>query len=296
MANSDSSLAKPMLISRHFNAQKSKKVLKITPHHAAGVGASLAGMKQVFETRNASANYGIDNKGNIALYVHEKDRAWTSSNSQDASAITIEIANSKGAPNWEVSDAAVKALINLSVDICKRNGMPGITYTGNKSGTLTEHRMFKATLCPGPYLHNLMPWIAKEVSGRVAGTITGEIVIPKQGSKTPATKPNTNPTVPAGKTTETYIYNGVDLSPVFDSKYYVEHYADLRNVFGYDDRALFNHFCQCGMKEARQGIATFNPVRYRQIYPDLNNAYADNWVKYYAHYCINGIKEGRKGV
>jgi uncharacterized protein YgiM (DUF1202 family) len=101
--------------------------------------------------------------------VEEKNRAWTSSNkANDNVAVTIEVANCKGAPNWEVSSNAYLALIELCYDICRRNGIKKLNYTGTKDGNLTTHNMFSATSCPGNYLLGKMQRIAEEVNERLA--------------------------------------------------------------------------------------------------------------------------------
>lgn len=119
-------------------------------------------------SRQASSNYGVGTDGRIGLYVDEANRAWTSSNAEnDNQAVTIEVANDGGAPDWHVSDKALEALIELCVDICKRNGIKELNYTGNKDGNLTRHNMFAATTCPGPYLQSKFPYIAEQVNERL---------------------------------------------------------------------------------------------------------------------------------
>lgn len=150
---------------------RTDKITKITIHHTAVVNASLAGLGNGFANpaAQASANYGIDCNGNIGMFVEEKNRAWTSSNrDNDNRAVTIEVANSSGAPNWQVSDKALSALIDLCVDICKRNGIPRLNFTGDASGNLTMHCYFAATACPGPYLKSKFGYIAEEVNKRLA--------------------------------------------------------------------------------------------------------------------------------
>lgn len=145
-------------------------ISKITIHHMAVVNGSLEGVGNHFAnpSAQASSNYGIDSKGRIALYVDESKRAWTSSNrANDNCAVTIEVANSKGAPNWEVSAEAYEALINLCVDICERNNIKELNYTGTTTGNLTRHNMFTNTNCPGPYLQSKFPDIAAEVNKRL---------------------------------------------------------------------------------------------------------------------------------
>jgi hypothetical protein len=146
-------------------------IRKITPHHMAG-DLSIEDCGSVFASsaRQASSNYGIGTDGRIACYVDESNAAWTSSSwENDNQAVTIEVANCECGGDWPVSDAAWNSLIELCVDICQRNGIDGLWYTGDASGNLTEHRMFAATACPGPYLHSLMPQLAEEVNARLGG-------------------------------------------------------------------------------------------------------------------------------
>ena len=167
---SNSSLVEYTRISPNRTSPRRKKITKITIHHMAG-NLNVETCGEVFSSpqRQASSNYGIGTDGRIALYVPEDDRAWTSGNrDNDNMAVTIEVANDGGAPEWHVSDAAIESLINLCVDICQRNGIEVLDYTGNKNGNLTIHRFFQATTCPGPYLEGKLPYIEKEVNMRLS--------------------------------------------------------------------------------------------------------------------------------
>ena len=93
-----------------------------------------------------------------------------------------------------------------------------------------------------------------------------------------------------------YLFNGLDYSPVFDPKYYSNKYADLKKVFGTNEKSLFNHFCSYGMKQGRQAIITFNVQKYKQNYKDLQKAFGSNLPLYYRHYIEYGKKEGRKAT
>lgn len=162
----NSSLVNYTKISPNKNSPRNKPITKITIHHMAG-NLSVEACGNIFASpsRQASSNYGIGSDGRVGLYVDEKDRSWCSSSPEnDHQAITIEVANSGGAPDWKVSDAALKKLIELCADICRRNGIKKLNFTGNKSGNLTMHKMFAATACPGPYLESKFPYIANEVN------------------------------------------------------------------------------------------------------------------------------------
>ncbi len=145
------------------------KIMKITPHMEAGnLTVESAGEWFITNTRNCSANYSIGSDGRIGLHVPEDHRAWTSSSrANDYLAVTIEIANDGGAPNWHISDKALESLIKLCVDICKRNGIEKLNFTGDKNGNLTMHKYFAATACPGPYLESKFPYIEQEVNRRL---------------------------------------------------------------------------------------------------------------------------------
>lgn len=79
----------------------------------------------------------------------------------------------------------------------------------------------------------------------------------------------------------------------FDANYYLNKYPDLQRAYGDNpvDWTLFEHFYNFGMKEARQGCADFDVIKYRQAYPDLDAAFKDEWSAYYIHYIIVGANE-----
>lgn len=167
---SNSPLVNYVRISPNSNNPRNNKIKKITIHHMAG-NLSVETCGNVFAPsgRKASSNYGIGSDGRVGMYVEEKNRSWCSSNANnDHQAITIEVANDGGAnTNWHVSDKALAKLIDLCVDICKRNGIASLNYTGDASGNLTRHNMFANTTCPGPYLQSKFPYIANEVNKRL---------------------------------------------------------------------------------------------------------------------------------
>ena len=178
---SNSSMVSYTKISPHKNPRKnaaynpSGKITKITIHHMAG-NLSVETCGNVFQTREASSNYGISSDGKVGLYVPEDYRSWASaSKPNDYKAVTIEVANDGGAPDWHVSDKALETLIALCADICKRNGIEKLNYTGDSSGNLTRHNMFIATTCPGPYLQGKFSYIAQQVNKRLNGTEEAEL-------------------------------------------------------------------------------------------------------------------------
>jgi hypothetical protein len=142
-------------------------ISKITIHHMAGK-ATAAQCGAIFAApgRQASANYGVGYDGSVGLYVDEANRSWASSSTaNDNVAVTIEVSNDGGADtDWHVSDTALNKTIELCADICKRNEIARLNFTGNSSGNLTQHCYFASTQCPGAYLKSKFPYIAEQVN------------------------------------------------------------------------------------------------------------------------------------
>ena len=169
---SNSSLVNYTQFSPNCSKPRNHSIDKITIHHMAGnLTVEQCGGVFAPSSREASANYGIGTDGRVGLYVDEANRSWCSSNSaNDNRAVTIEVANDEVGGDWHVSDTALAKLIDLCVDICQRNSISRINYTGDKSGNLTMHKWFAATACPGPYLESKFPYIAEQVNARLDAT------------------------------------------------------------------------------------------------------------------------------
>ncbi len=154
----------------HSSGRAGYKICKITPHHMAGkLTAAQCGNIFRNPARQASSNYGIGYDGEIACYVDEEDRAWTSSSkSNDCQAITIEVSNSANGNPWPISDASWNALVKLCVDICTRYNFR-LSFDGTPDGTLTSHNMFSKTACPGATLYDRLPELAEIVNKKLDG-------------------------------------------------------------------------------------------------------------------------------
>lgn len=165
------------MINGVWKPERTHKIDTITIHCVVGQ-CSVETLGNIFAPteRQASSNYGIGPDGRIGMYVEEKDCAWTSSSEKnDNRAITIEVASDTSAP-YAVNDKACTALIDLLVDICKRNDIKELKWLADKSlvgqvdkQNMTVHRWFAATACPGEYLYGLMGSIAEAVNTKLKG-------------------------------------------------------------------------------------------------------------------------------
>ena len=159
---SNSSLVSYVKLSPNHSGKRNHVIDTISIHCMAGnLSVESCGALFASPSRQASSNYGIGSDGRIALYVDEANRSWcTSSASNDHRAITIEVANTSSSHPWPVSAAAYESLINLLVDICKRNNIKKLLWKADKSligqvnkQNMTVHRWFAAKACPGDWLY-----------------------------------------------------------------------------------------------------------------------------------------------
>lgn len=165
----NSGLVEYVYLSPNADFPREGTIKKITIHHMAGdLELEEVGERFSNRDRRASANYAIDKNGKVGLYVEEANRAWTSSSKEnDSQAVTIEVANDEIGGQWHVSDASYEKLIELCTDICRRNGIEEMNYTGNEAGNVTTHKMFADTECPGPYLTGRMEEIVQAVNQKL---------------------------------------------------------------------------------------------------------------------------------
>lgn len=157
---SNSPLATYKKISPNKTSPRNHKIDTISIHCAVGqfTAKEILNMSHFVKhnpLKGSSCNYAIGRDGSIGIGVDEKDRSWcTSSRSNDHRAITIEVA-SDTKPPYKVTDKAFLALIDLLVDVCKRNNIKELKWKGDKSligkidkQNMTVHRWFANKDCP----------------------------------------------------------------------------------------------------------------------------------------------------
>lgn len=82
-------------------------------------------------------------------------------------------------------------------------------------------------------------------------------------------------------------YQGIDYAPVFSIEYYKAAYSDLREAFGDDDRAYFEHFVSFGMDEGRQGSLNFSIREFLKQHPALQGRHGTELAAYYREILTN---------
>lgn len=179
MGYTNSPLVSYTKLSPNHSGQRTHAIDRITPHCVVGQ-CSVETLGDIFAptSRQASCTYGIGVDGRIGMYVEEKNRSWcSSSNANDQRAVTIECASDNTHP-YAFKDIVYNKLIELCVDICKRNGRTKLLWFGDKDKSLnyepkademvlTVHRWFANKSCPGDWMYERMGDLASKVTAKL---------------------------------------------------------------------------------------------------------------------------------
>ena len=187
MGFTNSSLATVKMISPNRTPNRNHAIDTITIHCFVGQVTAKRGC-EVFQpsSKQASCNYVVGYDGSIGLCVEEKDRSWCtggtmkvngiSGSSNDYQAVTIEVASDTKHP-YAITEKAMAALIELCADICRRNGIKKLLWSGDMNlvgnpakQNLTVHRWFANKACPGDYIYQRLGDIAANVNAKLGAS------------------------------------------------------------------------------------------------------------------------------
>lgn len=149
----------------NYTQGRSDTIHGIVIHHAASTSLDSVGTVFSQAGRGGSAHYGV--KGNqIHQYVKEEDTAWHCGDwLGNCCTIGIETVNSTGSPDWLVDEETFNTLAKLCADIAKRNGLGKVKFEPDGVyPTLSAHRDWSPTYCPGDYLYSRMNELADKVN------------------------------------------------------------------------------------------------------------------------------------
>lgn len=166
-------------LSPNHSGKRTCSISRITPHAVVGQ-LSVERICDCFKDggRLASRNYCIGADGRIGLCVDEENRSWcSSSRDNDQRAVTIECASDLTEP-YTMNDKVYAALVNLCVDICRRNGKKRLVWIADRDKALnyevkpdemllTVHRWFAKKSRPGNWLFGKLGDLAQEVNSRL---------------------------------------------------------------------------------------------------------------------------------
>lgn len=186
---SNSSLVNYKKLSPNNSGKRDHSIDRITPHCVVGQ-LTVERLGAIFANASykASCNYAIGTDGRVALIVDESMRSWcSSSNANDQRAVTIECASDLTSP-YAFNSKVYNKLIDLCVDICKRNGKTKLIWIDSKSKALayepkdsemllTVHRWFANKACPGDWMMARMGDLAGKVTAKLSGSASTQTAV-----------------------------------------------------------------------------------------------------------------------
>lgn len=167
-----------------YRDERHRAVDMFVIHHTAGTNNAVAEETVAGYGRRSSANYFITNSGEVVCVVDEDFGAWSVGNHVwEQRAVSVEVVNSAGAPNWPISAAAAESLARLVADVAARRGFPldREHVIGHKE-VVQRFGVGYSTACPGGIPMDAIVNRARQINA--GGGLNPAPVQPKPGKPT----------------------------------------------------------------------------------------------------------------
>lgn len=131
------------ILDKHYSEGRYGSSIEfIVVHYNAG-NLTTEGCYSVWQTRQASAHYQVEESGRVGQLVFDRNTAWHASNwDANTRSIGIEHANRS---DGSISGACLDAGARLVAALCKKYGLGRPEWDAN----VFPHNHFAATSCPG---------------------------------------------------------------------------------------------------------------------------------------------------
>ena len=131
------------LLTKHYTRGRSgRSIDKVVVHYNAG-NLTVEGCYSVWQTREASAHYQVEDDGRIGQLVYDSNTAWHCGNwDQNCRSIGVEHANR---PDGTITEACLDNGAHLVAAICRHFGLGRPEWLKN----VFPHKHFSSTSCPG---------------------------------------------------------------------------------------------------------------------------------------------------
>jgi len=131
----------------------------VTFHHNGGGPYTAQEVLNIWKSREASAHFDVDANGNVAQFANTGDYAWACANTYgNETSISIEMANSSGAPTWEVSETTWKSAARLAGWLFAH-----VIKAAPTRANVVYHSHWYPTACAGPYMDSVYNELLAEV-------------------------------------------------------------------------------------------------------------------------------------
>lgn len=184
--------------SSHQNSSRTGNITRFIWHHQAGTNDDATIQVMVTASREVSSTYTVDNKdyqdrgyARITGVVDETRRPWTSSSQPaDGQALTAEVANSSGAPDWGIDPTSQEACARLAAYAFTEYGVPLRRMTADNLSGHCGHNEVEdffpgtgaySTFCPGHLDIDAIISRAQELLNQPAPDSQPAVQIPDSG-------------------------------------------------------------------------------------------------------------------
>lgn len=144
----------------------------ILHHQADGGGHDAIDYMINWNSRGSHPTYGIDDDSEASVIgiVHPDYSPSSTGYALDKGAVTIEAANTGGAPEWRVSENSLEAIAQIiahHADESERFEYPVELNEPSRTQRgfwVAWHSQYFATACPGPFLVGKMAWLVQRAN------------------------------------------------------------------------------------------------------------------------------------
>lgn len=135
-----------LILDKHYTPGRAgREINKIIVHHNAA-NLTVRGCYNVWQTREASAHYHVEEDGTIGQLVRDRNTAWHAGNwDANTTSIGIEHANNHIGEPWTISEATLDNGAHLVAALCVFYKLGEPQWGKN----VFPHSQFSATACPG---------------------------------------------------------------------------------------------------------------------------------------------------
>lgn len=131
------------LLSKHYTKHAAGRAVQYVGVHYNAGNLTIDGCWSVWQTREASAHYQVEDDGEIGQLVYDKDIAWHLG-VWDANTKSIGVEHANRA-DGTITETALDNGAHLVAAICKKYGLGRPEWLRN----VFPHNYFKSTSCPG---------------------------------------------------------------------------------------------------------------------------------------------------
>lgn len=142
--------------------------------HCSGQPGDRYDMAELINGGSSGYHYGISTDGAVGLFTDE----YNAANGCSVAAINqrcvhILCMTENESPKMPISKETADILFKLIDDICRRNFIRELTYTGRPEGSnLLCHSWYDSTSCPGQIIKGMLPSLASRVTASIKSART----------------------------------------------------------------------------------------------------------------------------